>query len=93
MAVRVTTGAVVSPAFAVNVVFCVSSRVVLALVALAGLFPLFVVQLEKVYHALVFAVAEIFTVSPCLYVHAHATCVIPVHLFNVSVCVSLVYHL
>ena len=85
------TGAVLSSAFAVNVVFCVSVTDVVALLALAGLFPLFVVQLENAYHTLVSAVALIFTVFPYLYVQAHVTFVIPVHLFNVSVYVSLSY--
>jgi len=78
-------GAVVSLAFAVKVVFCVIVTVVLALVVFAGLFPLFTVQLVKLYHALVFGVALILTLAPCLCVHAQLTLLTHVHLFNVSV--------
>jgi hypothetical protein len=84
-AVSVTVGGVVSFAFAVNVVFCVIVTVVLALLAFAGASPLFFVQLEKLYHAAVFAIALISTSFPCLYIHAHITSEIHVHLFNVNV--------
>ena len=88
---KLHSGFVVSFAFAVKVVTCVIVTVVLALVVLAGLFPLVTVQPEKLYHALVFAVALIFALAPYLYVHAPFTLLIHVHLFNVNAYVLLSY--
>ena len=65
--------------------------VVLALFAFAGASPLSFVQFEKLYHALVFAIALILTCFPYLYVHAPLTLLIHVHLFNVNVYVLLSY--
>ena len=72
--------------------------VVLALFAFAGASPLFFVQFEKLYHALVFAVALILTCFPYLYVfalsvfvHPLLTLLIHVHFVNVNVYVFLSY--
>ena len=81
----VGVGAVVSLAFAVKFVSCVIVTVVLALLVLAGVSQLFLVQLAKLYHALVFAVALILTGFQCLYVPHPLTLLIHVHLFNVNV--------
>ena len=80
-------------AFAVNVVFCVIVTVVAELVKLFGILPAVTVHPLNTYPLVVLAVALIFTVAPCLYVHAPVTLFIHAHLFNVNVCVSLQNHL